>query len=272
MFKFINPTLHRLKPQKHPVSEALNALASEASLPKSLNLTGAKRVMVFAPHPDDECIGCGGTLALLANRPGVEIKVVLVTNGDGGAQSPELEMGPRREQEMRNALQVLGIDALEGMGVLDGRFTLDTALSLRINALLDSFKPNWVFLPSPLDYHKDHLLISHVVSEVSWAHPEVEQLMYFETWCPVPATHTVDITSVMDLKVEALSMHQTAMKYGDYIRCIQALNTYRGLYLGFGRYAEAFLVQGRGDSKKMELDISAIRKWSLSLKQILSKI
>jgi hypothetical protein len=271
MFKFINPILEKLKPKKFEVTQVLNGLVPEASLPKCLELTLAQRVMVFAPHPDDECIGCGGTLALLAQRPGVEIKVVLVTNGDGGAHSPEPEMGPRREQEMINALQVLGIESLDVMGLLDGRITLSTELTKKIEFLLNNFKPNWIFLPSPLDYHKDHLLISHLVSEVAWAQPEVEQLVYFETWCPVPATHTVDITSVMDLKVQALSKHQTAMKYGDYIRCIQALNAYRGLYLGFGRYAEAFLVQARSDLEAMRPWISSIRNWSLSLKQLLSK-
>jgi hypothetical protein len=81
----------------------------------------------------------------------------------------------------------------------------------------------------------------------------------------------VDITSVMDLKVQALSKHQTAMRYGDYIRCIKALNAYRGLYLGFERCAEAFLVQARSDLETMGPWVSAIRNWSLTLKQLLSK-
>ena len=274
MFKFINKLKNFYKTKLSSSTRLmldLNALAPEANLPQKLDLSQARRVLVFAPHPDDECIGCGGALALLSQLEGVQISVVLVTNGDGGAHSPNPKMGPIRLLEMRNALKVLGISDLKAMSRLDGRFKIDSGFVQEALGLIEDFKPNWVFLPGPIDYHKDHLQISVGVELACRQFQELDQLIYFETWAPLPATHILDITSVMELKCEALRAHQTALKYGDYERGVRGLNAYRGLYLGFEYFAEAFVVH-----KKAELDSSAdlvtcIKIMGLSLKQLLAK-
>ena len=252
-------------------TDDLNALEPEASLPSALDLSSAKRVLVFAPHPDDECIGCAGTLALLSQHSNIEICVVLVTNGDGGQHSPDPEMSSVRIQEMRQALKVLGIHQLQTLGFSDGRFLSDEALSSALDSVILSFKPNWVFAPSPMDYHKDHLLVSHAVTQVCQSSVFVEQLIYLESWTPLPATHIVDITVVMDLKTKALREHQTALKYGDYARAIEGLNAYRGLYLGFGRFAEAFVVQNLKRKDLPQLNLKRLYALGLDLKKVLGR-
>lgn len=62
------------------VRHALNAL-EQCPLPRPLDLTLARKVLVFSPHPDDETLGCGGTLARLAQM--CPVKVALVTDGSG---------------------------------------------------------------------------------------------------------------------------------------------------------------------------------------------
>ena len=265
MFKFIRKPTPELKG-----ADELNALAAETSLPKILDLSQAKRVLLFAPHPDDECIAYAGTLALLSQSPGVEICVVLVTNGDGGQHSPEPEMSAKRIEEMRQALKVLNIDQLQTLDFADGRFLADSTLLEKFSALIERFQPNWVFSPSPIDYHKDHLLISHALTQCCQLAPSVEQLIYGESWTPVPATHVVDISSVMNLKMKALSMHETALKYGDYARAVEGLNAYRGLYLGFDRFAEAFMVVPMKAQKKARLNSERLLSLGLELKKLLS--
>ncbi|MCX7176987.1 MAG: PIG-L family deacetylase, partial [Proteobacteria bacterium] len=82
-------------------------IAAEADLnpeladPRSL----ARRVLVFAPHPDDEVFGCGGTLCLLA-AAGADISVVIVSDGALGGNAADL-VG-RRESESLAAAEVLG--------------------------------------------------------------------------------------------------------------------------------------------------------------------
>ena len=88
-----------------------------------LLLTGAQRVLVVAPHPDDETIGAAGVIqAALAQ--GSQVRVVIVTNGDGQALSPlvihkslemgaeeYIQMGEQRQQESLAAMQKLGLPA-----------------------------------------------------------------------------------------------------------------------------------------------------------------
>ena len=249
----------------------LNALEPEASLPRALDLASAKRVLVFAPHPDDECIGCAGTLALLSQNPDIEVCVVLVTNGDGGQHSPEPQMSSIRIEEMRQALKALGIHQLQTLGFQDGRFLSDESLSSALDSVIQSFQPNWVFAPSPMDYHKDHLLVSHAVTQVCQSSVCVEQLIYLESWTPLPATHIVDITGVMDLKMKALREHQTALKYGDYARAVEGLNAFRGLYLGFDRFAEAFVVQNIKSKDLPQLNLKRLSALGLDLKKVLGR-
>ena len=214
--------------------------------PKQLNLDLAQKVLVFAPHPDDEIIGCGGTLARLAKQ--VPVKVVLVTNGDGGPDSPDKGMGPLRVEEMKRAVQLIGITDLECMHYPDGAFQPDAAFTSRIQSLVQGFQPNWVFLPSSDDYHPDHVLVSESIAEAIQNASSVRALLFYEIWAPVLASHVVDITEVMSLKLAALNQHQTALKYGDYARAVEGLNAYRGLYLGLNKYAEAFKVQEQNNA------------------------
>jgi len=253
------------------IADDLNALEPEASLPRVLDLTSAKRVLVFAPHPDDECIGCAGTLALLSQHANIEICVVLVTNGDGGQHSPDPQMSSIRVEEMKQALKVLGIHQLQTLEFSDGRFLSDEALSSALGSVIQSFKPNWVFAPSPMDYHKDHVLVSHAVTQLCQSSRCVEQLIYLESWTPLPATHIVDITGVMDLKMKALREHETALKYGDYTRAVEGLNAYRGLYLGFDRFAEAFVVQNLKSKNASQLNLKQLYALGIDLKRVLGR-
>ena len=74
-------------------------------LPQALDLTQARKVLVFAPHPDDETLGCGGTLARLALH--CPVKVVLVTDGSGAGGLPP-GADTIRQAEFVRALAVLG--------------------------------------------------------------------------------------------------------------------------------------------------------------------
>ena len=209
-------------------------------LPRPLDLTQASKVLVFVPHPDDETLGCGGTLARLASQ--CPVKVVLVTDGSGAGGLPQ-GAGAIRQEEFVRALAHLGVaDSLQ-LNQPDGAFEGNAELKQRIQQLLQEYQPNWVILPSPLDYHRDHVRIAAFLEPLCRSAASVEQLLFYEVWAPVPATHVVDITDHMQIKKRALMEHATALACGDYERAVDGLNNYRGLYLGKGRVAEAFWVE-----------------------------
>ena len=214
-------------------------------LPQPLDLTQARRVLVFAPHPDDETLGCGGTLARLALH--CPVKVVLVTDGSGAGGLPP-EAGAMRQAEFVRALAVLGVTESMQLNQPDGNFQGSPELSVQVRALLENYQPDWVFLPSPLDYHRDHVRIAAFLEPLCRQATSVKQLLFYEIWAPVPATHVVDITDQAQCKHAALAEHATAMPHGDYQRAVDGLNRYRGLYLGRNRLAEAFWVESaKGD-------------------------
>jgi LmbE family N-acetylglucosaminyl deacetylase len=209
-------------------------------LPRELDLTQARKVLVFSPHPDDETLGCGGTLARLALM--CPVKVALVTDGSGAGGLPA-GAGALRQAEFVKALAVMGITDSVQLNQPDGFFEGSSELATSVKQLLDEYQPDWVFLPSTLDYHRDHVRIAAFLAPICRRAPSVRQLLFYEIWAPVPATHVVDITEQADIKQTALAVHATAMACGDYQRAVDGLNRYRGLYLGHGKMAEAFWVE-----------------------------
>jgi len=210
------------------------------ALPPALDLAQARRVLVIAPHPDDETIGCGGTLARLA--PHCEVQVLLVTNGDGAGGLPP-GASEVRKREMEQALRVLGVTRpLVCMDEPDGGFVDSRGFRDRLSALLREFKPNWVLLPWLDDIHSDHSGIAAASCAVL-RRSDVEQVIHYETWTPVPATHVVDITAVADTKRAALSCHRTALECNNYMEATFGLNAYRSMYVPSARWVEAFAVR-----------------------------
>jgi LmbE family N-acetylglucosaminyl deacetylase len=233
-------------------------------LPQPLDLALARKVLVFVPHPDDESLGCGGTLARLALL--CSVKVVLVTDGSGAGGLPD-GAGAVRQAEFVRALACLGVTDSMQLNQPDGAFESSSALMHRVQQLLNEYKPDWVFLPSPLDYHRDHVRIAAFLEPLCRRAASVEQLLFYEVWAPVPATHVVDITDHVEVKRLAIAEHATAMVCGDYQRAVDGLNNYRGLYLGKGRVAEAFWVEPTRTGRLFR----AVQAMSLSLLSIVAR-
>lgn len=199
-------------------------------MPQQLVLPTSGRVLVFAPHPDDETIGCGGVISLLCQY-GCDVRVVVLT--DGGAGDPLHHVDnvvEVRRRECAAALKCLGVSNYIFLDNPDGDLrvaAIETAIEDEINA----FRPQLIFSPSILDYHRDHVVASLAIGEV-WRRSNIDaRLFYYEISAPQPATHIVDISSVMERKRLALSAYRLPMKYASYDSSINGLNHYRGLLL-----------------------------------------
>lgn len=199
-------------------------------------------MLVIAPHADDEVLGCGGTLALLRQK-GCLIKVIFVTDsaGAGGLGSDAVEI---RRKEAVAALTVLDIDDIVFLDEPDGSFRNSPRFENRMNSLLRQFNPDWLFLPSVLDYHRDHVAIGHAALSCWQSWDSQSRAFVYEIWSPFPATRIVDISSVIDLKKQAISRYVLPLSHCDYFSASIGLASYRGLYLAkkdSPNYAEAFI-------------------------------
>jgi LmbE family N-acetylglucosaminyl deacetylase len=126
-----------------------------------LNLGDCKGMTVIAPHPDDETLGLGATLAMLC-AGGADVQVVSVS--DGGAAYPGLSGAERaqletvRRAEIRRSMELLGVEEPIRLGMPDGEVSrYEHELTDRLAALLAAFPPGrWCAATWRGDGHPDH--------------------------------------------------------------------------------------------------------------------
>ncbi len=122
-----------------------------------------KRIMVFAGHPDDELISCGGTI-LKYQELGSEIMVVIATPGLGGYAKNNQEEGimAAREDELKLVSRVLNCEIIE-LGYSDMQITRNKIA--RITNLIRDRRPQVVLMPHFSDFHRVHRNLSLIVRE-----------------------------------------------------------------------------------------------------------
>jgi LmbE family N-acetylglucosaminyl deacetylase len=200
-------------------------------------------VLVIAPHPDDESIGCGGALCKHATQ-GDRVVVVYLTSGELGLKHlPREKAWQIREREARQAVKVLGLAEvifLRGTDWFVGNEVRKLAGAL--SAILKREPPVLVYLPHPQEWHPDHKAALVVVqSALQQSGIPVPSLQGYEVWTPIAEyDHVEDISAMMPRKLQALRAHRSQLKAFSYERAVRGLNQYRGALAARCRYAEVF--------------------------------
>ncbi|RMH69148.1 MAG: glycosyltransferase [Gemmatimonadetes bacterium] len=202
-----------------------------------------QRVLVFAPHADDETIGCGGTITLLT-QAGNPVKIINVTDGRTGDFSKRYdpqEYVQIRQNELRAAAQILGTTDVEFWDYRCESLHITTELIERCLECFYTFQPQLVLCPAPTEIHPDHRTTAHLVWETASQLSFPVHIWFYETLTPIRPNTLIDITSVIDRKKRALQAFPSQLAENHYER-ILGLNEYRTLSLiqDKYRYAEAF--------------------------------
>lgn len=206
-----------------------------------VGLPALRRVVVLSAHPDDESLGCGGTMALLADA-GAEVSLVIATDGEathGSAVTGE-ETARRRRDEALRAGKILGADT-SLLGHPDGGLTdCVEHLAADLGAVLAERRPEALFLPWFGDGHPDHQALSDALALIPRL-PDGLEVWGYETWTALVPNRVVDITTVIDRKRKALATHETAALAFD-LNAGLGLSRWRSVHGLLGRgHAEAFL-------------------------------
>ena len=215
-----------------------------------------KRILVVAPHPDDETLGAGGTIAKFSQQDH-EVTVLVV--------SGHLPPVYRREdyettvQEARSAFAVLGVKSsrfLEIPATMVGQQPVHV-VNGQISEVVRDIEPHIVLCPFP-DRHVDHRAVFdgvmvatrpigaargiemvaayETLSETHWNAPHIEA-NFAPNW-------VVDITEHMGRKLEAVGCYASQIPASPGARSIDAVNAlarFRGTQAGFG-FGEAFQI------------------------------
>jgi LmbE family N-acetylglucosaminyl deacetylase len=208
-------------------------------------------VLVIAPHPDDEAIGCGGTICLHTDR-GDRVVTVFLTSGELGLEHlPREDAWQVREAEATEAATVLGTEAPIFLRCPDwflGDAIAETALALR--PVLKRAEPEIVYVPHPLEWHPDHRATGAVVRLAARSNGgSPVELRTYEVWTPLPVYEVVeDVTAVMERKLSAIRCYRSQLDHFHYDRAVEGLDRYRGCLAGHCDYAEVFGVLGDVES------------------------
>lgn len=198
-------------------------------------------VLVVAPHPDDETIGCGAVLALHARR-GDAVHVVVVTDGDRGdpeGRFPAPGYVELRRDECRRAARVLGVRELRFLGHRDQQ-TDARQLRAQLADLLDEHAPAVVYHPAAPEMHPDHHVVGRVALALLAERAGATRSFAYESWVPVVPTHVIDVSAVWDVKQRALACYASQLLYNDYARACDGLAAYRAIFLPLATRVEAF--------------------------------
>jgi N-acetylglucosamine malate deacetylase 1 len=200
-------------------------------------------VLVIAPHPDDETIGCGGTLCLHRER-GDRILVAYLTSGELGLKHVKPQTAWRiREREARKAAGMIGVSKTMFLRLPDwyvGKSVKKAAAALR--PVLRAESPRIIYLPHPGEWHPDHRAALAVIRlALNRAGIPAPELRAYEIWTPLSEyDHVEDITAMMPCKLRALESYKSQLNEFAYERAVRGLNEFRGALAGKCLYAEVF--------------------------------
>lgn len=201
-----------------------------------LTLTKQDKILIIAPHPDDECIGTGGILCLYPEI----CDIVVLTDGAVGQGDIKLdECRKIRREEFRQEMQCLGIDRYRFLDFPDGN--LMQYIDCLNNYDLSPYTK--IFVTGSRDNHADHtaayLCLIHALQFQGVS--DVEVYLY-EVHNPLEdVSHYLDITDCIDKKLELIRKHVSQLVTVPYDRYALISSEYRALQNRMnGHYIEVY--------------------------------
>jgi LmbE family N-acetylglucosaminyl deacetylase len=219
----------------------------ESAVRFSRELKPAQRILILAPHPDDETLGCGGSIAL-HKAAGAEVRVCMLTDGAGVHYTGDEDIRKLRRSEALKAAAVLQIDEMIFLDFSDmALHNNQHECSRQVGLLIRQYCPDLLYAPSPLDFHPDHRAAFRLSLNLL---QEGIATAFYEIYAPIRFNTLIDISGVIEQKQKALACYASSLLGNPayFIRTIKGLNAYRGFLeqpADNETYYEAFLVIDR---------------------------
>lgn len=217
-----------------------------------------KKVLIVAAHPDDEILGCGGTIARLVKEGNKAITLIL---GEGKTARDVLRDKNKRETEIsklkKEALEankIIGVSEVILFDFPDNRFDEVALLDIvkTIEKIKQKVKPDIIFTHYQRDLNIDHQIVNKAVLTATRPTDTetVKEIYSFEVLSStewnypnkfIPDTY-FDITETTDKKLKAMSCYKSELKMFPHPRSLEGIKlnaSYWGMKVGL-KYAEVF--------------------------------
>ena len=211
------------------------------------------KILVVAVHPDDETLGCGGTL-LKHKANGDKIHWLICTT-----LKKSHNYYQNREKEINKVSKFFNFDSVQNLRFETTKMDQYKMIEIieKISKVINKVKPNIIYLPFKEDVHTDHKKIFEASYSCtkSFRYPFIKKIYMMETlseteFAPstkkdsfVPNTF-VDISKYMDKKIQIMKVYKSEIgkfPFPRSVRSIKALASFRGSTSGFG-FAESFIL------------------------------
>jgi len=218
-----------------------------------------KNILIISPHPDDDVIGMGGTIALKAKQ-GFDITIVYVTNGGGTIKAKEYEklsafqIITLRKEEAEKSLEPLLVKDSHAEQIFLGLdspqlYSKPELFTNELQKILKQKSYSEIYMPYPGDRHETHKKVTELSLETIKALKIDAEVFAYETWDAIPVTDKtvfVDITPYYKNKLSAVSCHRSQCSITPFDEGIIAKNRYNAIFQQINSknsidYAEIFL-------------------------------
>ncbi|WP_460641552.1 PIG-L deacetylase family protein [Lacrimispora brassicae] len=209
-------------------------------------LPKAERIMVFAPHMDDESVGCGGTL-MRYRQIGCQLDIVYLTKQ---ANDTSLE----RKSESLQAAEILAASSITFYDYPEETIQLTETLIDKIYQEVLFRDPDLIFAPHANDLHQDHIVTGLAVAE-ALRRKGTGLVAYYEIWNPIAKPNCfINITQLVHLKRRLINCYQSQIKKYPLAKLSFSLNSYRAalLQLKKFRFVEGFLLESVGGCEEIQ--------------------
>lgn len=195
-----------------------------------LQIKEKDRILIIAPHPDDETIGTGGLIGRYASQ----CDVWLLTDGSmGGVEGQEpRQVAEIRRNEFDNAMRLAGVNNYRIFRVKDRSLSMHTDILAR-----EDFRQyRMIFVTGESDSHPDHvsayMALTQAVNNGAKLNPDVEIYQY-EVTAPLPEiSHYLDYTDIISQKKAMIECYPSQLDQADYYSIALSLDQFRASVLG----------------------------------------
>ncbi len=222
-----------------------------------------RRILVVAPHADDEIFGCGAMLAVHVGL-GADIRILIMTDGAAGDPAGlDSDIARTRVAESRAAGATLGIEDYRFLAFPDGGLGQADGLIERLYQEVEEFDPDLVYGPSPQELHPDHRATTRAMV-AALSRGRSRRVLLYGINSQVTAGILFDVTDVYDKKCTAIECFKSQLVYHDLIAKSKASDRARTVNV---EDPKVLYIEGFAD-----LDSRELARYETSMARLLSQV